>query len=100
MHLLWRFIIGGFFVCLFSVLGDSFKPQTFAGLFGSAPSIALAGFILIWARQGATFVTVEARSMICGAIAMLVYCVSSVLIIRKTNMAAGVAAILLWLEWF
>ena len=37
-----RFVIGGLVVTAFSLISDVFKPKTFAGLFGAAPSIALA----------------------------------------------------------
>ncbi len=52
MELLSRFLVGGLFVSLFAVLGDSFKPKTFAGLFGAAPSIALAGLIFARTNHG------------------------------------------------
>jgi hypothetical protein len=37
-----RFIVGGFLVSLFAIIGDVVRPKSFAGLFGAAPSIALA----------------------------------------------------------
>jgi hypothetical protein len=37
-----RFIVGGLVVSTFAVLGDILRPKSFAGLFGAAPSIALA----------------------------------------------------------
>jgi hypothetical protein len=37
-----RFLIGGVAVSLFAVLGDLLRPKSFAGLFGAAPSVALA----------------------------------------------------------
>ena len=40
--LIFRFFIGGAAVMFFALLGDLFKPKSFAGLFGAAPSIALA----------------------------------------------------------
>ena len=42
MELLARFAIGGLVVSLFAMLGDVFRPKSFAGLFGAAPSIALS----------------------------------------------------------
>ena len=39
---LLRFFIGGAVVSAFALLGDLFKPKSFAGLFGAAPSVALA----------------------------------------------------------
>ena len=43
MHeILIRFLIGGVVVSVFAVIGDILKPKSFAGLFGAAPSVALA----------------------------------------------------------
>jgi hypothetical protein len=41
-QLVFRFAVGGLVVSLFAVLGDVLKPKTFGGLFGAAPSVALA----------------------------------------------------------
>jgi hypothetical protein len=37
-----RFLVGGIVVSAFSMLGDMLRPKSFAGLFGAAPSVALA----------------------------------------------------------
>jgi hypothetical protein len=37
-----RFLIGGAIVSMFAALGDVLKLKSFAGLFGVAPSVALA----------------------------------------------------------
>lgn len=39
-----RFLVGGLVVSSFAVLGEIFRPKSFAGIFGAAPSIALATF--------------------------------------------------------
>jgi len=41
-ELAMRFWIGGFVVSGFALISHLCKPQTFAGLFGGAPSVALA----------------------------------------------------------
>jgi hypothetical protein len=69
--LVLRFIIGGAVVSAFALLGDIFRPRNFAGLFGAAPSVALASITLTVHREGVEFATVEAHSMIFGAIALL-----------------------------
>ncbi|AXC16019.1 hypothetical protein ACPOL_6809 (plasmid) [Acidisarcina polymorpha] len=71
--LLLRFVIGGAIVSSFSVIGDILRPKSFAGLFGAAPSIALATIGLTIARHGKAYVAVEARSMVIGSIAFCVY---------------------------
>ncbi|SRR6266550_4588875 len=68
-----RFLIGGAVVSVFALLGDLFKPKSFAGLFGAAPSVALATLALTLSSEGARYVATEARSMVLGAVAFLVY---------------------------
>jgi hypothetical protein len=41
-----RFLVGGIAVSAFAALGDSLRPKSFAGLFGAAPSIALATLLI------------------------------------------------------
>jgi uncharacterized membrane protein (GlpM family) len=97
---LLRFVIGGVVVSTFAVLGDVFKPKSFAGLFGAAPSLALANLVLTIVEKGATYSTVEARSMIAGALAFFVYacCVSYLLMRYRIRVAVTVSFfILLWL---
>jgi hypothetical protein len=70
MHeILIRFLIGGVVVSVFAVIGDILKPKSFAGLFGAAPSVALATLGLTIVSEGAAYVALEARSMLAGAIA-------------------------------
>jgi hypothetical protein len=68
-----RFLIGGIVVSSFAVLGDMCKPKSFAGLFGAAPSVALATLGLTVVSSGKWYTATEARSMIAGAIAFFVY---------------------------
>ncbi len=68
-----RFLIGGIVVTLFAILGDIFRPKRFAGIFGAAPSIALATLGLTIHHDGRLYAALEARSMIAGAIAMAAY---------------------------
>ena len=72
-EILLRFAIGGIVVSFFAALGDTFKPKSFAGLFGAAPSVALATLALTAARHGRVYAAMEARSMIAGAIAFFIY---------------------------
>jgi hypothetical protein len=72
-QLLIRFLVGGVVVSLFSLTGEIFKPKSFAGLFGAAPSVALATLGLTVAVEGTSYAATEARSMIAGAIALFAY---------------------------
>jgi len=72
-QILIRFLIGGLVVSAFAVVGDLLKPKSFAGLFGAAPSVALATLGLTVATEGAAYAATEARSMMAGAIAFFAY---------------------------
>lgn len=86
-------------VSCFSVLGDLFKPKSFAGLFGAAPSVALATLALAVLKESSAYAATEARSMIAGAIAFFVYAsvVSWFLMHRTTSaMRASTLWLVLW----
>ena len=94
-----RFLIGGAVVSFFAVLAEIFRPKSFAGLFGAAPSIALATLGITIASHGKAYAAVEARSMIFGAIAFLLYagCVSCMLIrLKPRALTATIALIPMW----
>lgn len=100
LEIVLRVIVGGIVVSLFAALGDVLKPKSFAGLFGAAPSVALATIALTVKEHGHAYASVEARSMILGAAAFFLYAwVSSWLMIRKKWAALPVTSItlLLWL---
>jgi len=72
-EILIRFLIGGVSVSLFAFLGDLFKPKSFAGLFGAAPSVALATLLLTIGKEGPRYAAIETTSMIAGCVAFFVY---------------------------
>ena len=71
--LVLRFLIGGAVISAFALLGDVLRPKSFAGLFGAAPSIALATVGMTIAHHGKEYGAIEARSMVLGAVAFCVY---------------------------
>ena len=73
MDYLIRFLAGGIVVSLFAIVGDVLRPKSFAGLFGAAPSVALATLTLAFWKHTGAYVSTEGRSMILGAIALAVY---------------------------
>ena len=72
-EILLRFVVGGIVVSSFALLSDVLKPKSFAGLFGAAPSVALATMGLTVASEGRRYAAMEGRSMIAGAVALFVY---------------------------
>jgi len=95
-----RFLIGGAVVSFFAALSNALKPKSFAGLFGAAPSVALATLGLAVAVEGKAYTTIEARSMCGGALAFFVYacCVSWFMMRYKPSaLRVSSALCLLWL---
>lgn len=108
MQLLFRFVVGGLVVSLFAVIGDVLKPKSFAGLFGAAPSVALATLALTVATDGKTYAALEARSMIVGACGFFFYAFCCMRIMTKHTVRATpvtIAGLAVWLActlagWF
>jgi hypothetical protein len=99
-EIILRFLIGGTVVSCFAVLGKIFRPKSFVGLFGAAPSIALATLGLTVTKYGHVYAAKEARSMILGAIAFFIYaCVCSFILMRYRPHALT-ATIALMPVWF
>jgi hypothetical protein len=95
-----RFFAGGVLVSLFAVLGDVLRPKSFAGLFGAAPSVALATLALAFWKHGGGYVSTEGRSMILGGVALGIYSfvVCQLLIrLRCSALTATLAATAVWL---
>ena len=95
-----RFLIGGLVVSVFATIGGLFKPTSFAGLFGAAPSVALATLALAILKDGKTFAGSECRSMMAGAAGLCLYSilVSQLLSrFRLSALTATLSATSLWL---
>src|SRR5271156_6579787 len=95
-----RFLIGGLVVSLFSSLGDVLRPKSFAGLFGAAPSIALATVGLTIEQNGKTYAAVECRSMMLGAIAFFVYALIVSYVLKRYRPSTLTATLALMPIWF
>lgn len=95
-----RFLVGGIIVSAFAVLGNLFKPKTFAGLFGAAPSVALATLAITVSKNGAAYASVEARSMLAGAVAFFCYSIVVVLLITRLQLPALTATLSSAAVWF
>jgi hypothetical protein len=99
-EILLRVMAGGVVVSAFALLGDLLKPKSFAGLFGAAPSVAIATLILAVSTEGKEYASVEARSMILGAAAFVVYAsIVSRLLIHGKRRALPVTGLSITL-WF
>ena len=100
LQYLFRFLVGGTIVSLFACLGDVLKPKSFAGLFGAAPSVALATLGLTVLADGKVYAALEARSMVVGAACFFVYsALCTWLMLRKKVDAAPatIGSLIMWL---
>ena len=93
MQFAFRFIVGGLVVCFFAVIGDGLKPKSFAGLFGAAPSVALATLSLTIYANGKDYAALEARSMIVGACAFFIYAWLCMRVMAKTQSGATLVSV-------
>ena len=100
MEYLLRFFIGGIVVSAFAVISDILRPRTFSGLFGAAPTIALATLGIAYFTSSPNKVAIEGRSMLAGAVGLLVYALITRFLLKKHNLSALPAAVIAYLGWF
>lgn len=100
MEYVIRFILGGLICSAFAVIGDVIRPRTFSGLFGAAPTIALATLGLAFATQPAQKIATEGRSMLLGAAGLLTYALVTRYLLRRFNLSALLSAALAYAGWF
>ena len=98
-EILLRVLLGGAFVSAFAIIGEVLKPKQFAGIFGAAPSIALATLALTAHTQGKTYAAIEARSMIGGGVALFVYSLSVNRLLTRLKWPALTATLALLPVW-
>lgn len=94
-----RFLVGGAVVSAFAMLGDVLRPKSFAGLFGAAPSVALATLGIAVYQHGAGYAATQSRSMIAGAIALGVYAVAVCQLLIRARLRAAPATLLSLVVW-
>jgi hypothetical protein len=68
------------------MLGDVLRPKSFAGLFGAAPSVALATLGI--EKHGAGYASTQSSSMIAGALALTLYGVVVCHLLMRARMRA------------
>jgi hypothetical protein len=95
-----RFLVGGVIVSVFAVLGDIFRPKSFGGLFAAAPSVALSTLALTVVKDGASYASTEARSMLAGALALIVYSQISAWALMRQKSSSVVVATAALPAWF
>jgi hypothetical protein len=94
-----RFLVGGAVVSAFAMLGDLLRPKSFAGLFGAAPSVALATLGIAVYQHGVGYAAVQSRSMMAGAIALAIYSVVVCHVLVRARMRALPATLFSFTVW-
>lgn len=94
-----RFLIGGAVVSVFAMLGDVLRPKSFAGLFGAAPSVALATLGIAIYQHGTGYAALQTQSMAAGAIALAAYSMLVCHLLVRARMSAAAVTILSAVAW-
>jgi hypothetical protein len=85
LDIVLRFCLGGALVSIFSLFGELFAPKTFGGIFGAAPSVAVASLALAYAHHGSAYVAREAQTMMIGGIGLLAYATACSALVRSRH---------------
>ncbi|MBV9529741.1 MAG: DUF3147 family protein [Bradyrhizobium sp.] len=94
-----RFFIGGAVVSIFAMFADVLRPKSFAGLFGAAPSVALATLGIAVYQHGTNYAAQQSSSMMAGAVALAVYSVLVCHLLIRARLRAAVATLVSLPVW-
>jgi uncharacterized membrane protein (GlpM family) len=97
LELVVKGLVGGALVVVFTVLGHLLRPKWFAGLFGAAPSVAIASLSVTVLSQGNHAASLAAAGMCFGAAGFVAFsaCVLS-LLGRYHAVVAASASCIVW----
>ena len=95
-----RFAVGGAVVSSFAILGEVLRPKSFAGIFGAAPSVALASFGITVMHHGSQYGAIEARSMLLGAVACFFYILAAKWLLVRFRLSALFTTLTAMPVWF
>jgi hypothetical protein len=91
-------LVGGVFVALFALIGESVQPKSFSGLFSAAPSIALGALAITLLTDGSADAKDQALAMVFGALAMVLFCMVAAVAIERFDAVYGSA--ISFVAWF
>ena len=90
-------LAGGSLVTAFALLAEGLKPKRFAGLFGAAPAVALAGMIVVLLDKGSHAVHENAVGMIAGGVGMVAYAAAVTQLLKRADARPAIAiALVAW----
>jgi len=90
-------LLGGGLVVAFSLLAEAVRPKSFAGLFGAAPSIAVAGLAVTLVLKGSHEARLQSLGMILGSVAFVIAALVATGLLTK--MSALETSLLSWAAW-
>jgi hypothetical protein len=99
LTMLIRFLVGGIVVCAFAMTGEVVEPKSLAGVFGAAPSVAIATLSLTIWKEGRLYASQESRSMVAGGLAFLIYAWCCMAILPKTNWKTRTMSAAMLIVW-
>lgn len=91
-------LVGGLLVVAFSLVGEVLQPKRFAGVFSTAPAVALASLLLTSLVKGPSMAIPPIAGMMTGSAAMIVYCAVSLFAVDRFHALVG--SVTAWLAWF
>ena len=91
-------VAGGALVVAFALVSEGLEPKRFAGLFGAAPAVALAGLTIVVLDKGPHEAHQSSVGMLAGCAGMVAYAVAVVPLLRR--MRASRAATVALSAWF
>jgi len=98
-QLVLRFFVGGLGVSVFAAIGQGLKPDSFAGLFGAAPSVAAISLAFAASQHSASYVVTECEAMCLGAVALTIYSLVCAGLTRLRPLPVWLSAGSSWLVW-
>ena len=90
-------LAGGCLVVAFAVLSEGLEPKRFAGLFGAAPAVAIAGLTIVLLDEGAHEAHLDSVGMVAGGVGMIAYASAAILLLRR--MRAPTTAVVALAAW-
>lgn len=90
--------MGGTMVAFFAVVGHVLRPKWFAGLFGAAPSVAIASLAVTVIDKGTHNAAVAGYGMLFGAAGFVAFslCVRPLLTVTSAAVATSLSC-LVWI---
>jgi len=84
-------LAGGCLVAAFALLSECLSPKRFAGLFGAAPAVALAGLAIVLLDKGAHDAHQQAVGMLAGCAGMIAYAAATIPLLRRLRASRAAA---------